>query len=159
MPRLLTVDHKRLCDFKTMDFTFRMNSYEEGEDRKVGRKGGHNFLGCTRYNSYYSDYFPSKQTINNYTALLHSIIGYFKETRKNISIWRRRKCSSIKIMHGFMPGTDGQIQRIPLRIAFPLSIFARFPLRLFLVSKPEEMVRRKEIHHQRAAHRRNRGLF
>jgi len=27
------------------------------------------------------------------------------------------------------------------------------------VSKPEEMVRRKEIHHQRAAHRRNRGLF
>jgi len=32
-------------------------------------------------------------------------------------------------------------------------------LQLFPVSKPEEMIRRKEIHHQRAAHRRNRGLF
>ena len=52
-----------------------------------------------------------------------------------------------------------QIQRIPLRIASP-AIFAKFsPLRLFSVFKPEEMVRRKEIHHQRAAHRRNRGLF
>ena len=30
--------------------------------------------------------------------------------------------------------------------------------RLFPVSKPEEMVRRKKIH-QRAAHRRNRGFF
>jgi len=58
-----------------------------------------------------------------------------------------------------VPGTDGQIQRIPLRNASPSSIFARFnPLRLFLVSKSEEMVR-KEIHHQRAAHRRNRSLF
>jgi len=46
------------------------------------------------------------------------------------------------------------------RIAFSSSIFARFsPLRLFPVSRPEEMVRRKEIYHQRAAHRRNRGLF
>jgi len=42
---------------------------------------------------------------------------------------------------------------------FP-SIFARFSsLRLFPVSKPEEMIRRKEIHHQRAAHRQNRCLF
>jgi len=29
----------------------------------------------------------------------------------------------------------------------------------FLVSKPEEIVRKKEIHYQRAAHRRNRNLF
>jgi len=32
-------------------------------------------------------------------------------------------------------------------------------LRLFPVSKPEEMIRRKVIHHQRAAHRRNSDLF
>ena len=53
-----------------------------------------------------------------------------------------------------------QIQQIPLRIASPFSILARFSLlQLFPVSKPKEMVRRKEIHYQRAAHRRNRGLF
>ncbi|KAG5325865.1 MRP4 protein, partial [Acromyrmex heyeri] len=74
-------------------------------------------------------------------------------------------------IHYFTPETKEQskqwtspsepsIQRIPLRIASPTSIFARFsPLRLFPGSKSEEMVRRKEIHHQRAAHRRNRGLF
>jgi len=44
-----------------------------------------------------------------------------------------------------VPGIDGQIQRILLRIASPSSIFARFsPLRLCPVSKLEEMVRRKE---------------
>jgi len=59
-----------------------------------------------------------------------------------------------------MSSTDGQIQRIPLRIASSSSIFARFSfLRLFPVSKSKEMVRKKEIHHQRAAHRRNRDLF
>ena len=63
-------------------------------------------------------------------------------------------------MDSHVSGTDGQIRRIPLRIASPSSIFVRFSLlRLFPVFKPEEMVRRKEIHHQRAAHRRNRGLF
>jgi len=37
---------------KIMDF-HRVKRSEEGEDRKVGRKGdGHSFLGCTRYNSY-----------------------------------------------------------------------------------------------------------
>jgi len=65
-----------------------------------------------------------------------------------------RQCTGSHLL-----GTDNQIQRIPLRIASPSSIFARFsPLRLFPVSKPEEMVRRKEIHHQRV-HCRNRGLF
>jgi len=58
-----------------------------------------------------------------------------------------------------MPGTNGQIQRILLRIASP-SIFARFSaLRLFPVFKPEEMVQRKEIHHQKAAYRRNRLIL
>jgi len=41
----------------------------------------------------------------------------------------------------------------------PAYSFRFSPLRLFPVSKSEEMVRRKKIHHQRAAHRRNRGLF
>jgi len=58
-----------------------------------------------------------------------------------------------------VPGIDGQIQRIPLRIASPSSIRQISSLRLFPVFKSEEMIRRKEIHHQRAAHRRNRGLF
>jgi len=68
-----------------------------------------------------------------------------------------RQCTS-----SHEPGTDDQIQRIPLRsarIASSSSIFARFSPLLFPVFKPEEMVRRKEIHHQRATHRRNRGLF
>jgi len=61
-------------------------------------------------------------------------------------------------MHEFTCGADGQVQRIPLRIASLSSIFVRFSLlRLFPVS--EEMIRRKEIHYQRAAHRWNRGLF
>ena len=100
------------------------------------------------------DYLPSKQMINGdyYTALLDRFNNILK---KNVAIWRRRKCTSSHVS-----GTDGQIQWIPLRIASPSSIFARFsPLRLLPVSKPEEMIRRKEIHHQRAAHRRNRGLF
>jgi len=69
--RFITVDetcsllHIR-NEVKTMDFI----SFEEGEDRKVGQKDdGHNFLGCTRYNSYQ---LPSKQNINGdyYAALL-----------------------------------------------------------------------------------------
>ena len=52
---------------------------------------------------------------------------------------------SRQCMGSRVPGTDDQIQRIPLRIASPSSIFARFnPLRLFPVSKSEEMIRRKE---------------
>ena len=50
------------------------------------------------------------------------------------SILSSRKCTGLHV-----PGTDGQIQQIPLRIASPSSIFARFsPLRLFPVFKPEE---------------------
>ncbi|XP_011705450.1 PREDICTED: putative uncharacterized protein FLJ37770 [Wasmannia auropunctata] len=66
----------------------------------------------------------------------------------------------LTVDHKRDPGTDGQSQRIPLQITSPFTIFAKFsPLRLFPVFKPKEMVRRKEIHHQKAAHRRNRGLF
>jgi len=48
---------------------------------------------------------------------------------------------------------------IPLRIASPFSIFRFSPLRLFLVSKSEEMVRRKEIHHQRRTHPKQRFIL
>jgi len=107
------------------------------------------FLGCTRYNSYR---LPSVEA-NDQWWLLCSLIKPFKE--KNLE---RRKC----LFHqdNVRPFTCARLQWIPLRIASPSNIFARFSLlSLFPVSKPEEMVRRKEIHYQRAAHRRNRGLF
>jgi len=47
------------------------------------------------------DYFLSKQTIkNDYYAALLDVQQHFKE--KNVPIWRRRKRSSIKTMHGFI---------------------------------------------------------
>ena len=56
--RFITVDKHGLLHtrdegtVKIMNFTGWISS-EEGEDRKVSRKGGgHSFLGCTRYNSY-----------------------------------------------------------------------------------------------------------
>ena len=107
-----------------------------------------------RGNSYW---LPSVEA-NDQWWLLCNLIGlfqqYFKEKTspfgKKESALPSRQCTDSHV-----PGTDGQIQRI----ASPSSIFARFSLlRLFPVSKPE-MVQRKEIHHQRAAHRRNRGLF
>ena len=108
------------------------------------------------YNSYRLFF---KQTINGdyYTALLDRFNNILKKKSpfgEEESTLPSRKCTWIHTC------TDGQIQRIPLRNVSPSSIFARFnPLRLFLVSKSEEMVRRKEIHHQRAAHHRNRNLF
>ena len=63
-------------------------------------------------------------------------------------------------MGSHVTGTDGQIQRIPLRIASPSSIFPPdlAPCDHFLFPN-QEMIRRKDMHHQRAAHRRNRNLF
>jgi len=107
---------------KTMDFIGRISS-EEGEDRKVGRKSdSHSFLRYMRYNSYRL----SSVEANDQWRLLCSLIGPFQQhfKEKNVLIWRRRKCSSVKTMHGFISdGIDGQIQRIPLRIASPSSIF------------------------------------
>ncbi|KAG5341399.1 SETMR methyltransferase, partial [Acromyrmex heyeri] len=49
---------------------------EEGEDRKIGRKGSdHSFSGCTRYNSYR---LPSDEANDQWRL-------------KNVPIWRRRK--------------------------------------------------------------------
>jgi len=142
---------------KIMDFS-GWTSFEEGEDRKIGRKGdGHSFLGCTRYNSS----IPSVEANNQWW--LHSIIGPFQQHFKEKTSPFGEEESALpsrQYIGSSVPDTDDQIQWIPLRIVSSSSIFARFSLlRLFPVSKPEEMVQRKEIHYQRAAHRRNRGLF
>ena len=118
------------------------------------------FWVCTRYNSCWLSSVEAERI--DQWRLLSSLIGpfqqYFKEKTSPFdeeeSVLPSRQCSS------HVSSTNGQIQRILLRIVSPSSIFARFnPLRLFPVIKPEEMVRRKEIHHQRTARRRNRGLF
>ena len=100
---------------------------------------------------------------NDQWRLLRSLIGPFQQYFKGKTSPFGEEESALPSRHctdSHVPSIDGQIQRIPLRIAFPSSIFTRFSsLRLFPVSKPEEMIQRKEIHHQRAAHRRNRGLF
>jgi len=112
---------------------------------------------CDARSIIHIDYLPSKQTINGdyYTVLLDHFNNILK---------KKHHLAKKKVLfhqdNALVHDTDGQIQRIPLRIVSPSSIFARFSLlQLFPVSKPEEMVQRKEIHHQRAAHRRNRGLF
>jgi len=112
-----------------MDFT-EWTSSEEGEDCKVGRKDSHSFLGRTRYNSYR---LPSKQTINGDTTQPYWTVSTTFQ-RKNIPIWQRRKCSSIKTMHGLTqarhrwPNSTNSATN-----CFPIfSIFARFNLlRLF----------------------------
>jgi len=60
-----------------MDFTGRTSS-EEGEDCKVGRKGGHSFLGCTRYNSYRL----SSVEANNQWRLLCILLDRFNNILK-----------------------------------------------------------------------------
>jgi len=105
-----------------------------------------------QYNSYR---LPSVEANDQWWLLAVLLDRFNNILKKKHSIWQRRKYSSniqyifqyiIKTMHGsHMPGTDGQSQRIPLWIASPSSIFARFnPLRLFPVSKSEEMIWRKE---------------
>jgi len=130
----------------TMDFT-GWTSSEESEDREVGRKGdGHSFFRCTRYNSYRLPFVVAND--HRRWQLLRSLIGpfqqHFKERTSPFSeeksVLPSRQCTGLHV-----PGSDGQIQRIPLRIASLFSIFARFSaLQLFPVSKPEEMIWRKE---------------
>ena len=105
------------------------------------------------------DYLLSKQTINGdyYAALLNRFNNILKKKRPHLAKEKVLFHQDNARVHTCI---DSQIQRISLRITSPSSIFARFSsLQLFPVSKPEEIVRRKEIHHQRAAHCRNRGLF
>ena len=85
-------------------------------------------------------------------------IGYEKAIRQDGC----RVCSLWIISTGsHVPGIDGQIQRIPLRIAFPSSIFVRFivaPCEYSLFPNLKKWFGGKRFTTQRAAHRRNRGL-
>ena len=72
------------------------------------------------------DYMSLKQTINgDYYALLDRSNNILKKKTSPFgeeeSALPSRQCTDSHV-----PGTDGQIQRIPLRIASPSSIFARF---------------------------------
>ena len=103
------------------------------------------------------DYFPSKQTINcdYYSALLDRFNNILKKKCPHLA----KKKVLFQTMHGFTrarhrwPNSTNSATN-----CFPIQHFIH-PLRLFPVSKPEEMVQRKEIHHQRAAHRQNRDYF
>jgi len=98
------------------------------------------------------DYLPSKKMINGdyYAVILLDRFNNILERKKHPHLAKKKLFFYQN--NAYVPGTDGQIQRIP-RIASPSSIFARFsPLLLFPVSKPEEIIRRKESHYQRAPH-------
>ena len=110
---------------KTMDFT-ESTSSEEGEDCEVGRKGdGHSFLGCTWYNSYRL----LSVEANDQWRLLRSLIGPFQQHfKEKTSLFDEEESAlpSRQCTDSHVPGTDDQLQRIPIRIASPSSIFARF---------------------------------
>ena len=114
---------------------------------------GH-ILVCTRYNSYRLLSVETNDQWHYYAALLDYFNNILKKKHSHLAKKKVLFHQDTRVLH--VPSTDGQIQRISLQIASqaysPDSI-----LRLFPVSK--KMIRRKEIHHQRAAHRRNRGLF
>ena len=94
--------------------------------------------------------------------LLRSLIGPFQQHFK-------KKCSHLAKKKVLFHQDNARVHTCPalmakfneFRYCFPIQHIRFSPLRLLLfsVSKLEEMVRRKEIHHQRAAHRRNRSLF
>jgi len=98
-------------------------------------------LGCTRYNSYR---LSSVET-NDQWRLLRSLIGSFQQhLKKNVPIWRKRRYSSIKTMHGFTRALMIKFNEFRYELLLPHPAFARFSLlRLFLVFKSKEMVRRK----------------
>jgi len=66
---------------KIMDFTGWTSS--EGKDHKIGRKGGYNFLGCTRYNSYRL----LSNEANDQWQLLCSLIGFQQHFKEKTSLF------------------------------------------------------------------------
>ena len=111
------------------------------------------FLGCTRYNSYR---LPAVEA-NDQWRLLRRLIGPFQQHFKEKTSPFGEEESALPSRQCTVPMAKFNEFRYEL---LPSSIFAKFsPLRLFPVSKSEEMIRRKEIHHHRASDRRNRGLF
>jgi len=112
-----------------MDFT-GWTSSEEGEDHKVGWKG-HNFLGCTRYNSYRLPFIEP----NDQWQLLRSLIGPLQQQNKILNkkrpIWRRRKCSFIKTMHGFIRAPMAKFNEFRYEL-FPHPAYSPAPCDYFL---------------------------
>jgi len=157
--RFITVDEIWIHYFtsKTKEQSKQWTSLGEPAPRKAktiksaGRWWSFQFFGM-RYNSYR---LSSERSMAITTQSYWTTSTIF--SRKNIPIWRRRKCSSIKTMQRFIHARYRWLNStIPLRIASLSSIFARFSsLRLFPVSWRNG----SEKDSQRAAHRRNRGLF
>jgi len=115
---------------------------------------GH-ILVCTRYNSYRLLSVETNDQWHYYAALLDYFNNILKKKTfpfgEEESALPSRCTGFTRAQHRWSNSTNFAPNCFP-------SIFARFSiLRLFPVSK--KMIRRKEIHHQRAAHRRNRGLF
>ncbi|KAG5307111.1 SETMR methyltransferase, partial [Acromyrmex insinuator] len=103
--------------------------------------------------------FPSKQTINDdyYATLLDRFNNILKKKRFHLA-------KNKVLFHQ----DNARVHMCPAPIKFnefryELLLHPAYSPDLapcdFPIFKPEKMVRRKEIHHQRAAHRRNRGLF
>jgi len=102
---------------KTMDFT--------GETARTVKSAG-KVMATVFWDArgiIHVDYLPSKQTINGdyYATLLNNnnFQQHFKEKTfpfdKKENTLSSRQCTD-----SYVPGTDGQMQRIPLRIASPV---------------------------------------
>jgi len=89
-------------EVKIMDFT-RWTSSEEGEDRKISRKG-HSFLRSTRYNSYSIIFRWSKRSIAITTQPYDRFNNILKKKHLHLA---KKKVSSIKTMHEFICARHG----------------------------------------------------
>ncbi|KAG5322691.1 SETMR methyltransferase, partial [Pseudoatta argentina] len=118
-----------------------LTSSEKGEGRDVGRKGdGHSLLGI------HIDYLPSKQTINGdyYAALLDRFNNILPHLTKKKVLFHQNNARVHTCMAKF---NEFRYELLP-HLAYSPDL-----------APCDYFVRRKEIHHQRAAHRRNRSLF
>jgi len=83
----------------------------------VGRKDdGHSFLGCTRYNSYRLFIIHIKTINSVYYVLLNRSTTFKKKEKISPFDEKESALPSRQCTGSNMPDTDGQIQRIPLRI-------------------------------------------
>ena len=115
------------------------------------------FLGCTQYNSYQLPFVEA----NDQWRLLRSLIGSFQHFKEKTSPFGEEENAlpSRQYTSSHVPGTmakfnEFRYELLPYPAYSPDLTSCDFP-----VSKPEEMVRKKEIHHQRVAHRRNKFIL